>query len=122
MEKMLEEGSKNIKCSHLKHPINDTNNPPIQKTDKGKVYSCVFTMDKSHRPKCMASKHPCSKHYTIIVTDYQYHTKTPFCLISVPPCFHCVSPCFHCVSPCFSYITVTHFRLLPTPSSCIYTT
>ena len=74
---MLERGNKNTRHSHLEHPINNTNNPLIQKTDKGRIYSCVFIINKGYRPKCMANKHPCPKYYTAIYIWIVYIVSTP---------------------------------------------
>ena len=63
MEKTLKGNSKDMRHSHLEHPIDDTNNPPIQRTDKGRIYNCIFIIDRDYRPKCMASKYLYFKYY-----------------------------------------------------------
>jgi len=62
-----------MKHGHLEHFIDNTNNPPIQKTDKSKVYSCIFIIDRGYRPKYMASKHLCPKYY-IVMYMWMAHT------------------------------------------------
>ena len=78
MEKMLKKGSKDTKHSHLKHPINNPNNPPIQRTDKGRNYSCIFITDKGYRFKCMASKHPHPKYYITMYMQMAHTVSTPY--------------------------------------------
>ena len=40
--------------------------PPIQRTDEGRIYSRIPTMDGGPRPKCMASKHLYFKYHAIL--------------------------------------------------------
>jgi hypothetical protein len=63
---MLEEGHKSIKSNYIEYPIVEANSPPIQRTDEGRIYSCIFTIDRDPRAKYMASKHLCAKYYTIL--------------------------------------------------------
>ena len=62
----MERGSKSTRRSHMEHPIVDANSPPIQRTNEGRIYSCLFTTDGGPRPKCMARKHPHPKYYTLM--------------------------------------------------------
>jgi len=56
MEVTMEGGSKKIRRSYIEHPIVNTNSPPIQRTNKGRIYSRLSTTDKGPRSKCIASK------------------------------------------------------------------
>ena len=66
MEVTLKEGGKSIEGSYMEHPINDTNSPPIRRTDKGRIHSRIPTKDKGFRTKRIASEHLYSKYYTIL--------------------------------------------------------
>ena len=81
----MERGSKSTRYSHIEHPMVDANSPPIQKTNKGRIYSCFFTIDGGPRPKCMAYKHPRPKYYTLIHMRMAYLVSTPYTTILQPP-------------------------------------
>ena len=68
----MEEGGKSAKSNHMEHPIDNSDSPPIQKTVEGRVYSCLFTMDRDLRTKCMANKHPHPTNYTILYVRMAY--------------------------------------------------
>ena len=67
VEMTLEEGCESAKSNYIEHPMVEGNFPPIQKIDEGRIYSCIFTLDGDFRAKCMASKHLCTKYYTILL-------------------------------------------------------
>ena len=64
---MLEEGRESAKSNYIEHPMVKGDSPPIQRTDKGRIHSCIFTLDGDPRAKCMISKHPYAKYYTILL-------------------------------------------------------
>ena len=51
--------------------------PPIQRTDKGRIYSCIFTLDRDPRAKRIASKHLYAKYYTILLLRMAHAVNTP---------------------------------------------
>ena len=63
----LEEGRESAKSNHIEHPMVEGNSPPIQRTDKGRIHSCISTLDRDPRAKCIASKYPYAKYYTILL-------------------------------------------------------
>ena len=73
----LEEGRESIKSNYIEHPIVKGDSPPIQKTDKGRIYNYIFTSDGDLRAKCIASKHLCTKYYTILLLRMAYAVSTP---------------------------------------------
>ena len=77
----MERGSKNIRHSYMEHPIVNTNSSPIQRTNKGRIYSCLSTMDGGPRPKCIAHKHLHSKYYTSMHMRMAYSVSTPYTTI-----------------------------------------
>ena len=50
----------------MEYPIVDTDSPPIRRTNKSRIYSCLPTTDKGPRSKRMAYKHLYPKRYTLI--------------------------------------------------------
>ena len=62
----MEKGGKSTESNHIKHPIDNSNSPPIQRTVEGKVYGRLFTIDRDLRTKRMASKHLYPANYTIL--------------------------------------------------------
>ena len=82
---MMEGGNKNTRCSHMEHPIVDADSPPIQRTNKGRIYSCLPTTDGGLRPKCMARKHPRPKYHTSMHMRMAYSVSTPYTTILQPP-------------------------------------
>jgi len=77
MEATMEGGSENTRRSHMEHPMVDTDSPPIQRTNEGRIYSCLPTTDGDPRPKRMASKHPRSKYYTSMYMRMARSVSTP---------------------------------------------
>ena len=67
IETTLEEGRESAKSNYIKHPIVKGNSPPIQRTDKGRIYYCISTLDRDFRAKYIASKHLYTKYYTILL-------------------------------------------------------
>ena len=61
----------------MEHPIGKSNSPPVQRIDKGKIYSCFSTTDEGFRPKCMASKYPYPKYYAILYLRIAYIVSIP---------------------------------------------
>ena len=82
---MMERGSKSIKCSYIKYPIANADSPSIQRTNKGRIYSCLPITDGGLRPKCMARKHLCPKYYTSMHMRMAYSVSTPYTTILQPP-------------------------------------
>ena len=66
MEVVLKKGHKSKKSNYIKYPIVKGNSPPVQRTDKGRIYSRIFTIDGGFRPKCIVSKHLYFKYYAIL--------------------------------------------------------
>ena len=73
----MEEGGKSAESNHMKHPMDNSNSPPIQRTVKGKVYGRLPTTDRDPRTKRMASKHPCPVNYTTLYMRMAYINSTP---------------------------------------------
>ena len=63
----------------------DANSPPIQRTNEGRIYSCLPTMDGGPRPKCMAHKHLYSKYYTLMHMQMAYSVSILYNTILQPP-------------------------------------
>ena len=63
----LEEGRESAKSNYIEHPMVKGDSPPIQRTDKGRIHSCIFTLDGDPRAKCMVSKYLYTKYYTILL-------------------------------------------------------
>ena len=81
----MEKGSKNTRRSYMEHPIVNTNSPPIQRTNKGRIYSCFPITNEGLRPKCMAYKHLCPKYHTLMHMRMAYLVNTPYTTILQPP-------------------------------------
>ena len=77
----MERDSKSTRHSHMEHPMVDTDSPPIQRTNEGRIYSCLPTMDGGPRPKCMVCKHPCPKYHTLMYMWMAYSVSTPYITI-----------------------------------------
>ena len=73
----MEEGGESAESNHIKHPIDDSDSPPIQRTVKGRVYSRLFTTDRDPRTKYIVNKHPCPANYTILYMRMAYINSTP---------------------------------------------
>ena len=61
----------------MEHPMVDADPPPIQRTNKGKIYSSLPTTDGGPRPKRMARKHLYPKYHTPIYMRMAYLVSTP---------------------------------------------
>ena len=62
VKKTLEEGRKSTKSNYIEHPMVKGNSPPIQRTDEGRIYSYIFTLNGDPRAKCIASKYLYAKY------------------------------------------------------------
>ena len=76
VETTLEEGYESAKSNYIKYPIVKGNSPPIQRTDEGRIYSCISTLDRDLRAKYIASKHLYVKYYTILLLQMAYAVST----------------------------------------------
>ena len=61
----------------MEYPIVDADSPPIQRTNKGRIYSSLPTADGGPRPKRIARKHLYPKYYTPIYIRMAYSVSTP---------------------------------------------
>ena len=68
----LEEGRESAKSNYMEHPMVKGNSPPIQRTDEGRIYSYIFTLNGDPRAKCIASKYLYAKYYTILLLRMAY--------------------------------------------------
>ena len=78
MEVALGKGHKSKKSNYIEHPIVKGDFPSIQRIDKGRIYSCIPTIDGGLRPKCIASKHLHLKYYAILLLRMAYTISTPY--------------------------------------------
>ena len=85
VETMLEEGRESTKNNHIKHPMVESDSPPIQRTDEGRIHGCISTSDGDPRAKYMASKHPYAKYYTILLLRMAHAVSTLYNTILQPP-------------------------------------
>ena len=76
VETTLEEGHESAKSNYIEHPIVKGNSPPIQRTDEGRIHSCIFTSDGDPRAKYIASKHLYAKYYTTLLLRMAYAVST----------------------------------------------
>ena len=74
----LGKGRESKKSNYVEHPIVKGDSPPIQRTDEGRIYSRIPTMDGGPRPKYMANKHPCPKYYAILHLRMAHIVSTPY--------------------------------------------
>ena len=81
----MERGSKSTRRSHIEHPMVDADSPPIQRTNEGRIYSCLPTTDGGPRPKRMAYKHPRPKYHTSMHMRMAYSVSTLYITILQPP-------------------------------------
>ena len=81
---MLEEGRESAKSNYIKHPIIKGNSPPIQRTDEGRIYSYIFTLNGDPRAKCIASKYLYTKYYTTLLLRMAYAVSTLYNTILQP--------------------------------------
>ena len=77
----MEKGSKSTGRSYIEHPIVNADSPPIQRTNEGRIYSCLFTMDGGPRPKCIARKHSRPKYHTLMHMRMAYSVSTLYTTI-----------------------------------------
>ena len=73
----MEEGGESAESNYIKHPMDDSDSPPIQRTVKGRVYGRLSTMDRDFRTKCMASEHLYPANYTILYVQMVYINSIP---------------------------------------------
>ena len=72
----MEEGGKSVESNHIEHPMDDSNSPSIQRTVEGRVYSCLFIMDRDSRTKCIANKYLYPINYTTLYVQMAYINST----------------------------------------------
>ena len=72
----MEEGGKSAKSNHIKHPIDNSDSPPIQRTVEGRVYSYLFTINRDPRTKYIANKYLYPTNYTILYMRMAYINST----------------------------------------------
>ena len=72
----MEEGGESAENNHVKHPIDNSDSPPIQRTVEGRVYSRLPTTDRDPRTKRMASKHLYPVNYTTLYVRMAYTNST----------------------------------------------
>ena len=70
----------------MKQPIVKGDSPPIQRTDEGRIHSCIFTLDGDPRAKCMASKYLYTKYYTILLL-WMAHAVSTLCNTILQPLY-----------------------------------
>ena len=85
MEATIEEGSENTRRCHMEYLIVDTDSPPIQRTDEGRIYSSLPTTDRGPRSKRIARKYLYPKRYTLIHIRMARLVYTPYTTILQPP-------------------------------------
>ena len=81
IEAVLRKGRESIKSNYIEHPMVEGDSPPIQRTDKGRIYSRILTMDRGPRAKCMANKHLYLKYYTTLYLWMAYTVSTLYIII-----------------------------------------
>ena len=74
----MEEGGESAKSNHIKHPMDDSNSPPIQRTVKGRVYGRLSTIDRNPRIKHIVSKYLCPANYTTLYMRIAYINSMPY--------------------------------------------
>ena len=74
----MEEGGESTENNHIEHPIDDSDSPSIQRTVEGRVYSCLFTIDRDPRTKYIANKHLYPINYTTLYVRMAYTNNTPY--------------------------------------------
>ena len=72
----MEKGGESAESNHIKHPIDNSDSPPIQRTVKGRVYSHLFTINRDPRTKYIANKHLYPINYTILYMRIAYINNT----------------------------------------------
>ena len=81
----MERGSESTRRSYMEYPIVDADSPPIQRTNEGRIYSCLSTTDGGLRPKRMARKYPYPKYHTLMHMRMAYSVSTLYTTILQPP-------------------------------------
>ena len=81
----LEKGRESAKSNYIKYPIVKGDSPPIQRTDEGRIHSCISTLNRDFRAKYMASKHLYTKYYTTLPLRMAHAVSTPYNTILQPP-------------------------------------
>ena len=67
---------KSIKSDYVEHSIVKGDSLPIRRTDKGRIYGRIPTIDGGPRPKRVASKYPCPKYYALLYLQMAYIVST----------------------------------------------
>ena len=68
----IEKGGKSIKSNHIKHPIDNSDSPSIQRIVKGRVYSRLPTINRDFRTKRIVNKYLYPTNYTILYVRMAY--------------------------------------------------
>ena len=76
VETTLEEGHESAKSNYIEHPMVKGDSPPIQRTDKGRIYSRISILNGDPRAKCIANKHLYTKYYTILLLRMAHAVNT----------------------------------------------
>ena len=80
----MERGSENTRCSYIEHSIVNADSPPIQRTNEGRIYSCLPTTDGGPRSKYIAHKHLHPKYHTLMHMRMAYSVSTLYNTILQP--------------------------------------
>ena len=75
---VMEEGGKSAESNYIKHPIDNSNSPPIQRTVEGRVYGRLFTINRDPRTKCIINKYLYPINYTTLYMRMAYINSTPY--------------------------------------------
>ena len=81
----MEKGGESAESNHMKHPMDDSDFPPIQKTVEDRVYGRLPTTDRDPRTKYIANKYLCPINYTILYMRMAYINSTPYATLLQPP-------------------------------------
>jgi hypothetical protein len=76
METTLGKGGEITGSNYVEHPIVNTDSPPLQRTDEGRIYGRLPTTDRGPRTKRIASKHLYPKYYTTLYVRMAYTVYT----------------------------------------------
>ena len=68
----MEKGGESAESNHVKHPMDNSDSPPIQRIVESRVYSRLFTIDRDPRIKRIASKYLYPANYTILYVRMAY--------------------------------------------------
>ena len=80
----MEEGGKSAESNYVKHPMDNSDSPSIQRTVEGRVYGRLLTIDRDPRTKYIASKHPHPTNYTTLYVRMAY-TNSTLCATLLQP-------------------------------------